>query len=36
MKRLLFLGHIIEAKEISSDSEKLITVQNIQLLKTIT
>ena len=29
MKRLSFLGYIIEAKEISPDSEKIIAVQNI-------
>ena len=29
MKRLLFLGHIIEAKRILPDPEKIIAVQNI-------
>ena len=36
MKRLLFLGHIIEAKGISPDPEKIIAVQNILLSKNVT
>ena len=36
MKRLPFLGHIIEAKGILPDSEKIIAVQNIQSPRSIT
>src|SRR5437868_14958443 len=36
MKRLPFLGHIIEAKGISPDPEKIIAVQNIQPPRSIT
>ena len=36
MKRLPFLGHIIEAKGISPDPEKIIAVQNIQPPKSVT
>ena len=36
MKRLPFLGHVIEAKGISPDSEKIIAVQNILPPKNVT
>ena len=36
MKWLLFLGYIIEVKEILSNSEKIIAIQNILLSKNIT
>ena len=36
MKRLPFLGHVIEAKGISPDPEKIIAVQNILPPKNVT
>src|SRR5437868_14706018 len=36
MKRLPFIGHIIEAKGISPDPEKIIAVQNIRPPKNVT
>ena len=36
MKQLPFLEHIIEAKGISPDPEKIITIQNILPSKNIT
>ena len=36
MKRLFFLGHVIEAKGISPDPEKIIAVQNILPPKNVT
>ena len=36
MKQLPFLGHIIEAKGISPDPEKIIAVQNIRPPKNVT
>ena len=36
MKRLPFLGHVIEAKRISPDPEKIIAIQNILPPKNVT
>ncbi len=36
MKQLPFLGHVIEAKGISPDPEKIIAVQNILPSKNVT
>ena len=33
---IIFLGHVIEAKRISLDSEKIIAIQNILLPKNVT